>query len=209
MVPSMGSTNPMPGMGGGVATNPLSSTGSSLPGGLTGAGSNPVAYTPTPVIVPSNPPVVPDAGLPTPVGTGPTEYTIAQGDTFGDLARKFHVKVKAIEAANPGVNSARLKVGQKIKIPAPVAAAPSTGTADSGATSEMYTVKQGDVLARIAKTHNTTVTAIQELNHLKSSNIRAGQKLKMPAATAHKPVAAPAPADSVAAPAPGLPATGN
>jgi LysM repeat protein len=44
-------------------------------------------------------------------------YTVAPGDTLSKIARKFAVKMDAIEAENPGLNPASLKVGQKIKIP--------------------------------------------------------------------------------------------
>ena len=44
-------------------------------------------------------------------------YTIAAGDTFSKVARKFNVKMDAIEAENPGLDPTKLKVGQKIRIP--------------------------------------------------------------------------------------------
>ncbi len=44
-------------------------------------------------------------------------YTVASGDTVAKVARKFAVKIDAIEAENPGLDPARLKVGQKIRIP--------------------------------------------------------------------------------------------
>jgi len=44
-------------------------------------------------------------------------YSIAPGDTLAKIARKFATKLDAIEAENPGLNPAHLKVGQKIKIP--------------------------------------------------------------------------------------------
>ena len=44
-------------------------------------------------------------------------YTIASGDTVAKIARKFAVKIDAIEAENPGLDPARIKVGQKIRIP--------------------------------------------------------------------------------------------
>lgn len=44
-------------------------------------------------------------------------YSIAPGDTLAKIARKFAVKLDAIEAENPGLNPAHLKVGQKIHIP--------------------------------------------------------------------------------------------
>jgi len=51
------------------------------------------------------------------------QYRIAQGDTLGTIARRFHVPVQAIEEANPGVKPNRLKVGQLIHIPAIVTSA--------------------------------------------------------------------------------------
>src|SRR6478736_1095538 len=55
-------------------------------------------------------------GAPAPTGVLNADgtYTIAAGDTISKIARKFAVKVDAIEAENPGLDPARLKVGQKI-----------------------------------------------------------------------------------------------
>jgi LysM repeat protein len=44
-------------------------------------------------------------------------YTIGSGDTFAKIARKFNVKMDAIEAENPGLDPTKLRVGQKIRIP--------------------------------------------------------------------------------------------
>jgi len=44
-------------------------------------------------------------------------YLVAPGDTLSKIAKKFATRVDAIEAENPGVDPARLRVGQKIKIP--------------------------------------------------------------------------------------------
>jgi LysM repeat protein len=65
--------------------------------------------------------VAPAAKGGAPVATGVLNadgtYTIASGDTVAKVARKFAVKIDAIEAENPGLDPARLKVGQKIRIP--------------------------------------------------------------------------------------------
>jgi LysM repeat protein len=136
---------------------------------------------------PPGPPMAPQA----------TEYTIAQGDTFSALAKKFGVKIKAIEEANPGVDPAKLKIGQKIHIPAPPAA-PTPGvtptpTADATAASgaQVYVVKSGDMLSTIAKSNGVTVKALRAANDLKTDRITVGQKLKIPPRTA--PVPAPTP----------------
>ena len=50
-----------------------------------------------------------------PKGPG-TFHAIAQGDTFGRLAKQYGTTPDAIEKLNPGVNSAHLKLGQKIRV---------------------------------------------------------------------------------------------
>lgn len=141
-------------------------------------------------------PVVETAPMPP---AAASEYTILKGDTYSTVARKLGVTVKAIQAANPGVDPAKLQIGKKIVIPAPSAAAPPAGAAgvvapvgDSGG---LYKVKSGDTLSKIATEHHTTVKAIQAANNLTDSRIKVGQPLKLPAK--------PAPAAAVpAAPAP-------
>jgi len=137
-----------------------------------------VVADPNPV-VPSNPtPVV----AITPVSVG-IEYTIVQGDNFSTLAKKFGVTVRAITDANPGVDSTKLKIGQKIHIPPALPSSPHTvgnGTvAPSG--EPLYTVKSGDTLIKIAGQFGTTVKAIRSANDLKTDSIKVGQKLKIPA----------------------------
>lgn len=57
------------------------------------------------------------AAAPTGVLNADGTYTIAAGDNFSKIARKFAVKMDAIEAENPGLDPTKLKVGQKIRIP--------------------------------------------------------------------------------------------
>jgi len=159
--------------------------------------------TPPPMATPTPPPV--------PEGAA-TEYVVVKGDTFSGIAKKFGVSVKAVEAANPGVEPTKLKVGQKLSIPAAsgnTAASASAGMTSPGAAGggEIYTVKSGDTLSRIAKTYGTTVKAIESENNLTTTQIKVGQKLKIPAkAEAAAPAPAPAPETAPApapAPAPG------
>src|SRR5581483_5074046 len=46
------------------------------------------------------------------------EYVVAKGDSFYTIAKHFGVTMKAIQEANPGVEPTKLKVGQKLNIPA-------------------------------------------------------------------------------------------
>ena len=52
-----------------------------------------------------------------PVVAGPGEYVIKPGDTFAKIARANGFSPADVAAVNPGVDSSKLKVGQKIKLP--------------------------------------------------------------------------------------------
>jgi LysM repeat protein len=158
----------------------------------------PPATSSVPVVVAAPVPVEPPVPVPPAAPAGATEYAIVKGDTFGTLAKKFHVPVKAITDANPGVEPTKLKIGQKIHIPAP--AAPTTPTATGTGTASVdsavagaeatYTVKSGDNLTKIAAKLGTTLKALRAANSLKTDSIKVGQKLKVPA-KASAPVAVP------------------
>ncbi len=49
---------------------------------------------------------------------GPDEYVIKSGDTFAKIARANGCTIADLTTVNPGVNSSKLHVGQKIKLPA-------------------------------------------------------------------------------------------
>ena len=141
-----------------------------------------------PIISTSNAPtplVVPPAPAPT-----TQEYVVVQGDSFSSIGKKFGVSVSAIAKANPGVESTRLKIGQKLQIPAPTTTAVSPGLETP--VTETYTVKLGDTLSRIAREHGTTVPALKELNGLTLDPIKVGQKLRLPARPAPVEPATPA-----------------
>jgi nucleoid-associated protein YgaU len=57
------------------------------------------------------------AAAPTGVLNSDGTYSIAPGDTLAKVARKFGVKLDAIEAENPGLDPTKIKIGQKIRIP--------------------------------------------------------------------------------------------
>jgi LysM repeat protein len=169
----------------------------------------PPAMTNPPPVVTNPPPVVPPVVPEVPAGS---EYTVAKGDTLAKIAKNNHVSLKALEAANPNVQPTKLKVGQKLTLPAGGAAAPATtgaaagsdATGVSSAGDTAYVVKSGDTLTKIAKAHGTTVKAIESENNLSTTKIKVGQKLKIPT-KAEAAAPAPAPA-SVAAPEPAMPA---
>ena len=137
-----------------------------------------------------------------PVAPSGTEYVVVHGDTLAKIAKKNGVSLSALKAANPGVEPTKLKIGQKLAIPAGGTAPAASGASvapDTGMGGETYTVKSGDSLTKIAKAHGTTVKAIKAENNLNTDHIKVGQKLKIPAKAE---AAAPAPAPVAPAPAP-------
>jgi LysM repeat protein len=52
-----------------------------------------------------------------PAVAGPDEYIIKAGDTFAKIARAQGTTIDAMQQVNPGVDSSKLKIGQKIKLP--------------------------------------------------------------------------------------------
>jgi LysM repeat protein len=158
--------------------------------------TNTQAVAPLPPVVPVAPP------------TAGTEYVVVKGDMLYKIAKAHGVTLKALEDANPGVEPSRLKIGQKLTIPAGGSAAPAaeTSTAPNDMTGvegeQIYSVKSGDTLSRIARHYATTVKAIEEANHLSTTKIKVGQKLKIPASAA---AATPAPTPAPVSPAPMTP----
>ncbi|HEY3855262.1 MAG TPA: LysM peptidoglycan-binding domain-containing protein [Verrucomicrobiae bacterium] len=161
----------------------------------------------------------PMAAIPATVQAAPTvaisgDYAIAKGDTLAAIAKRNSVSLHSLMEANPGINAKRLKIGQKLQIPASTGALASSASssktasessaasgAEASSDGSTYVVKSGDTLGKIAHAHGTSYKKIMALNDLKTTGIRVGQKLKMPAP---KPAGAePIPASAALNPAPG------
>lgn len=157
--------------------------------------------------IPTSPGATADTGAP---AVGGTDYTIAKGDTLAKIAHHNGISLKALLAANPGINPNKLKVGKKITLPAGGSGAATAGAASADASAAApsadggfvtYTVKSGDTLRKIAKAHHTTVKAIQAANHLTTTAIKVGHKLKIPSKAAEVTAPAAAPVDTTPVPA--------
>jgi LysM repeat protein len=161
-----------------------------------------LAPVPVPTTVPVETVQPPTPIVETPVGV--IEHIISKGETLATIGKKYGVGYKAIEAANPGINPTRLKIGDKIKIPAkPAGATAASATPNSSNGSEkIYVVKSGDNLLKIAKTTGVSVNQLRAANNLPTDQIRVGQKLKIPV----KPPTPP-PIEAVSPPPVAPPAT--
>jgi LysM repeat protein len=171
-----------------IDTNPPPVTDTNPP--TTGT-SNTEAYV---APIPTNPAIIVPQPAPEPATT---EYTVVAGDTLGKIAKKSGVTLKALEAANPGVVPTKLKPKQKLVVPAATggtvtpATTETTSVPDTG--DQIYTVKSGDNLSKIARQYGVSVKAIQTENNLTITRITVGKKLKIPAAAATAAPVAPAP----------------
>ncbi len=113
-------------------------------------------------------------------------YIVKKGDNLYDIASKYNVSIDTIKKDN-GLTSNLLQIGQVLRIRkngeeiieveecyGPDYTPPDTTSSIN------YTVKKGDSLYKIANKYNTSVSAIQNLNNLKSINLEIGQILKIP-----------------------------
>ena len=112
-------------------------------------------------------------------------YRVRSGDYLGRIASRYHVSVRQIMNWNH-LRSNNIRVGQVLTIyqggAAPAASSNASSSGSSKAASgeyTVYTVRAGDSLFKISQRYGVTVKAIMDLNHC-SSNIKAGQKLKIP-----------------------------
>jgi LysM repeat protein len=143
----------------------------------------------------------------------PTEYKVVANDKPVNIAKKFNISVQALMDANPGLEPTKLKIGQTLHIPAPTAAPAATGRAAGGvppatetaAGSQIYTVKSGDNLTKIAgQFPGVTVRALRTANNLTTDQLKVGQKLKIPGKGATA-AGTSAPAEAVPVVPPGAP----
>lgn len=101
-------------------------------------------------------------------------YTIQKNDNLYAIARKYNTTVNEIKKLN-NLTSNNLSINQILKIPL-------TSEKDTEIIIpeyQIYTVKSGDSLYKIAKNFNTTVDKIMKTNYLSNTNLSIGQKLKI------------------------------
>ena len=130
------------------------------------------------------------------------DYKIIKGDTLEKIAKKYGVSPKALENANPKINPKKMKIGDRVVIPAAAPKAAAISAPGDAGSKNSYVVKPGDSLGKIAKSHGTTVNAIKAANNLTTDRINVKQVLKIPSKAEAAPVApALAPPVEPAAPA--------
>ncbi|MBB6446862.1 LysM peptidoglycan-binding domain-containing protein [Bacillus benzoevorans] len=112
-------------------------------------------------------------------------YVIQPGDTFYKISKELGVTVASIQELNPGVEPAKLKVGQSINLSSTAAKPQAMDKAEQISETTKYAVKSGDTLYKISKTLGVSVSSIQEMNPaVDPGKLQIGQPLNIPAVTA-------------------------
>lgn len=101
---------------------------------------------------------------------GQNYYTVKSGDSLWSIAKKFNVSVADLKDSN-GLVSSLLNIGQVLKIPV---------QEQEEESKNIYVVKKGDSLYKIAKEYDTTINELIKLNNLSNTNLSIGQILKIP-----------------------------
>ena len=202
--PPEADNNPPP-----VDTNNMAApTETNLPPGEVSNTPNATATPPDMTAQSPVPPSAPPAPV-VPATPAPTEneYVVVKGDYMAKIAKDHGVTLKALELANPDVQPTRLKIGEKLVIPAGVSTtgANAAGETEAGVAAngdQIYVVKPGDTLTRIAHHFGVTVKAIEAENNLTTTKINAGKKLQIPAKQESGPAPVNAPPATTTAPEP-------
>lgn len=108
---------------------------------------------------------------------GQNYYTVKSGDSLWSIAKKFNVSVADLKDSN-GLVSSLLSIGQVLKIPV---------QEQEEESKNVYVVKKGDSLYKIAKEYDTTTNELIKLNNLSNTNLSIGQILKMPTVKSEEP----------------------
>lgn len=139
---------------------------------------------------------------------GPT-CIIEKGDSLSSIAHRYGVSAREIAEMNGIRDPNKVRIGQKIVLPAyakseplprkakkaakPAPRADASAAVSAPAAGGEYVVKSGDILSRIAARNGTTVKALKAANNLTSDKLRIGQKLVLSGGKTTAPEATPAP----------------
>ena len=104
-------------------------------------------------------------------------YIVKSGDSLWSIAKRNNISVLELKEAN-GLTDNNLSVGDVLKIP--------TKEIIEEIGVNIYIVKKGDNLYKIAQNYNTDVSELIKLNNLINTNLSIGQVLKIPTQVINK-----------------------
>ena len=116
-----------------------------------------------------------------------SHYRVRQGDTLSSIAHMFDVSINDLRRRND-ISGSRIHVGDVLKIPQHKYSQQNKDRSSrqrkkSRSNLVNHYVKQGDSLWNLARKYDTTTKNIVRMNHLSSTKLKIGQKLKIPVNT--------------------------
>ena len=114
-------------------------------------------------------------------------YQVRHGDTLSNISQMFDVSIRDLKAAN-NIRGTRIVVGDVLKIPKNKYEKRKKNEIHNrvqkrGSSLITHYVKQGDSLWNLARKYDTNTKNIVRMNHLSSTQLKIGQKLKIPVNT--------------------------
>lgn len=106
-------------------------------------------------------------GVPYSLNEDSDYYVVKKGDSLWSIAKKYNMTVDELKSIN-NLKSNLLSIGQRLKIK------------EGNDNQNIYIVKKGDTLYKIANMYGTTVDNLKALNNLKNNILSIGQKLIVP-----------------------------
>ncbi len=112
-------------------------------------------------------------------------YTVQKGDTLSGIAARLGTTEAEIRKANPNLTDKSLRAGAAIAVPAGAAKAPASKPLPAASTAAdgfiEYTVKEGDVLSKVANSHGVRTKDVIAANPgINPDAVKPGTVLKIP-----------------------------
>lgn len=117
---------------------------------------------------------------------GYTRHRVRSGDSWWRISRRYGVPISVLKKVN-NTRSNTLRPGQHVMVPGTGQARKVAESRSSSSKTRAiaikrgnYVVRSGDTLWSIAKAAGTTVSTLKRANGLRTSRLKAGQKLYIP-----------------------------